>query len=126
MINGDAGCAPHQPVIFDTETTSLGLLPDRTDRHVHAVYDPAEDLPLSACGLRILPDIYLGGAVVLCGRCRAALRGPDKTELRPATNERRLARPTQTGPLTGFERWRLAHRHDRRIRRAVAKEWHRG
>lgn len=113
---------PH-PTTEHPETVSFGLLPDLTDRHVHAVYDPADECPLTACGWHLLPDIHPGGDALLCRRCLAAL--PDNAELRPAASERRLANRAHAGPLTEFERWRRARKCDRRIHRAVAKEWHR-
>lgn len=108
------------------ETLTFGMLACLSDQHVHAVYDPADQYPLTACGWHVLPDIYLPGDVLFCRRCLAAL--PDDAELRPAANERRRsARPRHTGGfLAAFERWRLARKYDRRIHRAVVKEWHRG
>ena len=103
-------------------TLSFGLLPCQSDRHVHAVYDPADDYPKSVCGWNLIPDVWLEGPVLLCRRCLAVL--PDNATLRPACNERRLAVSAgEIGPLVRFERWRAAVQCDRRIRRAVASEW---
>lgn len=120
--SADGGAMAEPPVT--SETLTCGLLPDLTDRHVHAVYRPGDDYPDSVCGWPILACIYLSGPVLLCRRCLAAL--PDNAELRPATSERRLANPSHAGPLVEFERWRRARKYDRRIQRAVAEGWHRG
>lgn len=111
-----------------TPTTTFGLLPCLSDRHVHAVYDVADDYPKATCGWNLVPDVYPEGEALLCRRCLAAL--PDNAELRPACNERRQADVFRvlgdTRPLVRFEWWRLARRYDRRIGLAIAEQWHRG
>ncbi|WP_028922273.1 hypothetical protein [Pseudonocardia acaciae] len=103
-----------------SERLVFALLPDITDRHVHAVYDPADVLPLSLCGLNILPDLYLPTVVILCGRCMA-LR-PDNATLYPATSERRAyAQPAATWPAA-LGRWWRGWRYDGRVRRALVVE----
>ena len=104
-----------------TEKLTFALLPDGTDRRVHAVYDPADVYPLSLCGLNIVPDLYLPDVVFLCRRCKPLL--PDNATVYPATSERRAhARPAASLPAE-LERWWRSRCYDRRIRRALASEW---
>ncbi|WP_028927890.1 hypothetical protein [Pseudonocardia acaciae] len=107
---------PAEPTLHQTETLTFGLLPDSTDRHVHAVYDLVEPCPLTVCGLRVIPDISMAphiyrAEVLLCRCCLAAL--PDGAELRPAADERRRhvqrVLPDGCRPLVTFESWRLAN-----------------
>jgi hypothetical protein len=121
--------------VINEDTTSsrsvtFGLLLDMTDYHVHAVYDPADPLPLTVCGVRVVPGIWIPGPVLLHRGCLAALPDPpDEVELRPASAVRRrvlAADPTHhAGPVLALSRWYLARRYDRSIRRAVASEWRR-
>lgn len=89
-----------------------------SDRHVHAVYDVAEQYPRTVCGWHALPGVHLAGEAALCRRCLAVL--PDNAELRPACDERRRCLR-----LGGSGR-RLAKRYDRRIARAIAEQWRHG
>lgn len=118
--------AHREPLDSRTARLSFGLLPCLSDRRVHAVYDPADNYPEAVCGWNLVPDVCLHSDVLLCRRCLAAL--PDDAELRPAANKRHLSAPPRhaEGLLVAFERWWRARRCDRRIRRAVASEWHRG
>lgn len=103
------------------ETLTFALLPDSTDRRVHAVYDPADIFPLSLCGLNTFPDLYLPEVVILCRRCTPLI--PDNAKLYPATSGRQAhARPAASLPAE-LERWWRGRCYDRRIRRALASEW---
>lgn len=98
----------------------FGLLPCLSDCRVHAVYDPAEKCPLAACGVRIVPDIYLMDPlrIVMCRRCVAAL--PDIVKLRPAVGQwGRIHRSGRVGPLA---RWWRTCWYSRRIRCAMAAQ----
>ncbi|WP_028921301.1 hypothetical protein [Pseudonocardia acaciae] len=110
-----------------SETLTFGLLLDMTDYHVHAVYDPADPLPVAACGVHVLPGIFIPGPALLCRRCLSAIPDPGHVELRPASAVRRrvlAADPhDDAGPFLELSRWYLARQYDRRIRRAVALKW---
>ncbi|MGH3586960.1 MAG: hypothetical protein ACRDQ0_11610, partial [Pseudonocardia sp.] len=71
------------------ETLTFSLLLDMTDYHVHAVYDPADPIPLAACGVHVVPGIYVPGPVLLHRRCLAAIPDPGGVELRPSSAVRR-------------------------------------
>ncbi len=109
---------------------TFGLMLDMTDYHVDAVYDPKDPYPLAACGVHLVPGIFIPGPVLLHRRCLAAIPDPDDVELRPASAVRRRALDAdpddQAGPVLKVVRWRLARLYDRRIRRALASEWCRG
>lgn len=115
---------------ISSDTLTFGLLLCMSDYRVHAVYDPADVYPLSACGEHVVPGIWLPGPILLCRGCLAAIPEPDGVELRPASAVRRrvlAADPDDVvGPVVALCRWCLARRHDRRIRCALASEWRHG
>uniref|UniRef100_UPI00055C32C7 hypothetical protein n=1 Tax=Pseudonocardia acaciae TaxID=551276 RepID=UPI00055C32C7 len=67
------------------------------------------------------------GPVLLHRGCLAAIPDPGEVELRPASSIRRRILTADSnhhaGPILALTRWHLARRYDRRIRRAVAREW---
>ncbi|MGH3586260.1 MAG: hypothetical protein ACRDQ0_08030 [Pseudonocardia sp.] len=114
----------------ERDRLTFSLLLDMTDYHVHAVYDPADPVPLAVCGVHLVPGIFIPGPVLLHRGCLAAVPDPDGVELRPASAVRRRvlnADPDHdAGPLVALTRWCLARRYDRRIQRAVDAQWRRG
>jgi hypothetical protein len=123
MADSDQPAAP-------TGTLAFGLLLDMTDYHVHAVYDPADPVPSTVCGLRVVPGIWIPGSILLCRFCLAALPDPGGVELQPASAVRRRAMAADpnddAGPFLALSRWYLARRYDRSIRKTVAAQWRRG
>jgi hypothetical protein len=110
-----------------SKTLPFGLLLDMTDYHVHAVYDPEDPYPISACGVTVVPGIWLPGPILLCRGCLADVH--DDVELRPASSVRRrvlAADPdNHAGPVLALCRWYLARQYDRAIQRVLASGWHR-
>ncbi|WP_156993299.1 hypothetical protein [Pseudonocardia acaciae] len=105
------------------EPVTIGMLLDLTDRHVHAVRNPADPYPKAECGLTICPDIYLDqpGGATLHRPCMDTIT--DATRLRPAVREWRLANESDDHGLlvTFWRRW-LTWRYERIISRSLAAE----